>query len=317
MNTILIAGAGQLGSRHLQGVKTSKNELDIWVYDLSEESLKIAEERYNQVESEVEKTAHFVTSLETVPSEIDIVIVASGSKPRATIVKNILASKNVKFMVLEKFLFTRLPEYEEIGALLKEKNVKTWVNCPRRMWDGYNIIDLHIDKSLPLSFSYEDTDWGLCCNTVHYVDIFMKLCGCKDIETNIENVIPEVFESKRPGYVELNGTEIFTTSNNSQLTLTCTSDTIIDPKVVIKNGDNVIMYNEGEGKVVINNNTVTVKVHYQSGLSGILVDELLTSGTCRLSTYEESSKYHIAYLSVIAPFINKIKGWTSDSCPIT
>lgn len=34
MKTILIAGAGQLGSRHLQGAKMSRNELDIWVYDL-------------------------------------------------------------------------------------------------------------------------------------------------------------------------------------------------------------------------------------------------------------------------------------------
>ena len=317
MKTILIAGAGQLGSRHLQGIKTSKNELDIWVYDLSEESLKVAEMRYNQVESEVGKTAHFVTLLENVPSQIDIVIVASGSKPRATIVKDILASKNVTFMVLEKFLFTRLSEYEEIGALLKEKNVKTWVNCPRRMWEGYNLIEQYIDKSYPVIFSYEDSDWGLCCNTVHYVDIFMKLCGCNDIEVNIDNLIPDVIDSKRLGYVELNGTEIFTTLNNSKLTLTCTSEIVIDPKVVITNGDNVIMYKEGEGKVMVNGILVNVKVHYQSGLSGILVDELLTSGTCRLSTYEESSKYHIAYLCVVAPFINKIKGWTSDSCPIT
>lgn len=89
MKTILIAGAGQLGSRHLQGVKTSKHQLDIWVYDLSEESLKVAEERYNQVESD-NKTAHFVTSIDLVPAEIDIVIVASSSKPRAAIIKSIL-----------------------------------------------------------------------------------------------------------------------------------------------------------------------------------------------------------------------------------
>lgn len=316
MNTVLIAGAGQLGSRHLQGVKTSKHELDIWVYDLSEESLKIAEERYNQVESE-NKMVHFVTSLEFVPENLDVVIVASGSKPRAIIVKQILASKNVKYMVLEKFLFTRLAEYEEIDNLLKEKRVETWVNCPRRMWEGYNLIEKYIDKSLPVVFSYEDTDWGLCCNTVHYIDIFMKLCGCKDIKVSIDKVIPDVFDSKRPGYVELNGTELFTTPNKSKLTLTCTSDTVIDPKVIIRNGDNVIMYNEGEGKVIINGNPVNVKVHYQSGLSGLLVDELLSTGSCRLSTYEESSRYHMDYLRVIAPFINKIKGWASDSCPIT
>lgn len=316
MNTILIAGAGQLGSRHLQGVKTSKNELDIWVYDLSEESLNVAEERYNQVESD-NKTAHFVTSLEAIPTEIDVVIVASGSKPRATIVKSILSQKHVKYMVLEKFLFSRLSEYEEIGTLLNENNVKTWVNCPRRMWDGYNLIEQYIEKKSPVNISYEDTNWGLCCNTVHYIDIFMKLCGCSTFNVDISGLIPEVLDSKRPGYVELNGTELFTTPNKSKLTLTCTSDTVIDPKVIIRNGDNVIMYNEGEGKVMINGNPVNVKVHYQSGLSGLLVDELLSTGTCRLSTYEESSRYHMDYLRVIAPFINKIKGWTSDSCPIT
>ena len=172
MKTILIAGAGQLGSRHLQGVKTSENELDIWVYDLSRESLKVAEERYNQVESE-NKTAHFVDSLEDVPNNIDVLIVASSSKPRAIIVKQVLASKKVKYMVLEKFLFTRMSEYEEIKQLIDEKGVKTWVNCPRRMWDGYSLISQYIDSTKPVSFDYEDTDWGLCCNTVHYIDIFM------------------------------------------------------------------------------------------------------------------------------------------------
>ena len=316
MKTILIAGAGQLGSRHLQGVKTSINKLDIWVYDLSEESLKVAEERYNQVESD-NKTAHFVTSIDLVPAEIDIVIVASGSKPRAAIIKSILTQKQVKYMILEKFLFPRLSEYEEIDALLNENNVKTWVNCPRRMWDGYNLIEQFIDKNLPVNISYKDTEWGLCCNTVHYLDIFMKLCGCTTCSVDISGLIPEVLDSKRAGYVELYGTEVFTTPNKSQLTLTCTTEKTMNPKVVIKNGDNLITYNEGEGEISINDKSRDVKVHYQSGLTGVLVDELLSKGNCRLSSYKESATYHKTYLQAVGPFINKIKGWTSDSCPIT
>ena len=78
MKTILIAGAGQLGSRHLQGVKTSNLDLDIWVFDISEESLKVAEERYNQVESKTNKTVHYIKSLREVPFYIDVVIVASS-----------------------------------------------------------------------------------------------------------------------------------------------------------------------------------------------------------------------------------------------
>lgn len=316
MNTILIAGAGQLGSRHLQGVKTSKHELDIWVYDLSDESLKVAEERYNQIESE-NKTAHFVTSIDSVPTELDVVIVASSSKPRYAIVTQLLAKHTVKFMVLEKFLFPKLSDYIEIAQLFKEKNVATWVNCPRRMWDGYAFIDSVIDHTKPLEYIYEGGEWGMCCNTIHFVDIFMKLNGQDKFEVNIDNLVQEVVDSKRAGYVEIHGTEIFSSEDGSKLTLTSVVDYDGEPHPIIKNGENIIEYYEGKGEIYVNGKKKVVPVHYQSGLSGILVDELLDKGNCRLATYEQSAFYHVAYLNRIAPFINKIKGWTSDSCPIT
>lgn len=316
MKTILIAGAGQLGSRHLQGVKTSKYELDIWVYDLSDESLKVAEERYNQVDSN-NKSVHFVNTLEVVPSEIDVVIVASSSKPRAAIVSAILASKAVKYMVLEKFLFPRLSEYEEIGSLIKQKQVKTWVNCPRRMWKGYEIIKQMIDKSKPIECLYEGGEWGMCCNTIHFVDAFMYLNGMNHFSVNLNGLIQEVVDSKRAGYVEVHGTEVFTTANGSVLKLTSLPDYKGESHLVIRNGNTAIEYNEGKGLITFNGERITVSVHYQSGLSGILVDELIETGMCRLASYDQSASYHIAYLSEITPFINRIKGWKSDSCPIT
>ena len=106
-------------------------------------------------------------------------------------------------------------------------------------------------------------------------------------------------------------------TNSDQSRMPALMKAVEDAKVVIKNGSNTILYYEGTGKVFINGEEHDVKVHYQSGLSGILVDELLEKGTCRLATYAESSYYHKTYLSTIAPFINKIKGWTSDACPIT
>lgn len=314
--TILIAGTGQLGSRHLQGVKTSKFELDIWVYDLCDESLKVAEERYNQVVSD-NKTAHFVKSLEFVPTDLDVVIVASSSKPRATIVSAILSSHHVKYLILEKFLFPKLSDYTTIEALLKEKGVETWVNCPRRMWDGYAYIQTLIDKSKPVEYIYEGGEWGMCCNTIHFIDIFMSLNGENSFEVNLNELEQEIVDSKRPGYVEIHGTEIFTTSKGSVLKLISDSSFEGVSKSVIKNCDTTIEYCEGKGEIIVNGEFIQFPVHYQSGLSGILIDELLETGMCRLATYEESSSYHVAYLSKIAPFINKIKGWTSESCPIT
>lgn len=317
MKTILIAGAGQLGSRHLQGVKTSHHELDIWIYDLSEESLKVAEERYNQVEAKAVKTAHFVTSLDKVPFELDVVIVASSSKPRYTIVTQLLASHCVKYMVLEKFLFPRLSDYDEIASLLKEKDVNTWVNCPRRMWNGYAYIKSLIDSTKPVEYSFEGGEWGMCCNTIHFADIFMFLNGEDIFDLNLDNLIQEVVDSKRTGYVEIHGTEEFITANGSYLKLTSLSEYEGVSRSIIKNGNNTIEYFEGKGEIVINGVTKTVPIHYQSELSGVLVDELIETGNCNLATYDQSSSYHVAYLSRVAPFINKLKGWTSDSCPIT
>lgn len=316
MKTILIAGAGQLGSRHLQGVKTSRYQLDIWVYDLSNESLKVAEERYNQIESQ-NKTVHFVTSLDLVPPKLDVVIVATGSKPRAAIIKQILASKTVKYMVLEKFLFPRLAEYQEIEELIKVKGVRTWVNCPRRMWDGYALIKQMIDSSKPVEYIYEGGEWGMCCNTIHFIDIFMFLNGDNSFDISIEGLLPEVVDSKRIGYIELYGTEIVTTKNCSILRLSSSSSFVGETHSIIKNDGNIFDYYEGKGILFVNGSSKEVPMHYQSGLSGLLIDQLIDTGSCILSTYSESSTYHIAYLSKIISFVNKIKGWTSDSCPIT
>jgi hypothetical protein len=317
MNNILIAGAGQLGSRHLQGVKTSKYEMDIWVYDLSLDSLKIAEDRYKQVESPNKKDVHFVTNLNDVPKNLDIAIVASSSKPRYSIVTQLLASHNVKYMILEKFLFPRLSDYVEIGKLLIEKGVKTWVNCPRRMWDGYNYIKSIINGKQPIEYTFAGGEWGMCCNTIHFIDIFMMLNGEDSFIVDLNNLDKEVVDSKRPGYVEVHGTELFYTNNGSKLSLSSTKSFDGIPHVVISNDGNLIEYFEGTGEIKINGFPKKVNVHYQSGLTGILIDELLDTGSCRLASYAQSSKYHVAYLSQIAPFINKIKGWTSDSCPIT
>ena len=317
MYTILIVGAGQLGSRHLQGAKTSHNELDIWVYDLSEESLTIAKERYNQVISQTAKLVHYVQSLDFVPKEIDVTIVATSSKPRYDIVKQILTHHEVKYLVLEKFLFPRLSDYDEIQKLIEEKNVKTYVNCPRRMYESYHIAKDYIDSSQPIRMFFKGKDWGLCCNSIHFIDIFMYLSKSLDYDLNTDNIIPEVVDSKRNGYVELRGTEIITSENGSTLELLSTTDYEGDGSVVILSGSNKISIQESKGIIFVNDKSMRFNVLFQSSLSGVFVDNLLDNDICSLTPYYESAKYHKKYLEKILPLINKLRGWTSDSCPIT
>ena len=317
MKTILIVGAGQLGSRHLQGVKLSANELDIWVYDLSRDSLKIAEERYNQIKSPNFKSVHFVNDFKNIPVCIDVAIIATSSKPRYCIVKELLYSHNIKFMVLEKFLFPRINDYEEIGFLLEQNGTRAFVNCTRRMFAVYSIIKENIDFTKPIVMEYRGKDWGLCCNSIHMIDIFMMLTNENDFDINIEELIPEVIDSKRSGYVELRGLINITTAKQNKLVLSSTIDFDEVPLIKIKNNDREIILNESTGELLIEKKRYCYPLAYQSAVSGIVVDSLLTLGTCPLTPYHTSANYHKLFLKTIASFINKLKGWTSDSCPIT
>lgn len=48
MYKIAVIGAGQVGSRHLQGFKLSKLKLDIWVVDNNSTSFQIVQQRYEE-----------------------------------------------------------------------------------------------------------------------------------------------------------------------------------------------------------------------------------------------------------------------------
>ncbi len=317
MKTVAIIGAGQLGSRHLQGLKTAKAEMDIWVMDASPESLNVAKERYDVVQSPSSKTIHFVDRLDCLPAQLDLVIIATGSKPRATIVKSLLAHSKVTYLILEKFLFTKLIEYDEIEELLIKENVKCWVNCPRRMWESYSQIKKMIDPSLPVIMEKKGKDWGMCCNSVHYIDIWQYLGGDCAFTVDLSSVEPAVIESKRKGYIELYGEERFTSEKRDELVLASYSEYNGTSCVTIKNGNKIIVFDEATGNWSINEEHYSVKTPFQSILTGQLADEIFETGKCKLSLYAESINYHKPYLKIIMEFVNKLQGIKSDSCPIT
>lgn len=317
MTRVSIIGAGQLGSRHLQGLKTSLNEMEIWVIDASEYSLKVAKERCEQVEAKTNKIVHYSNTIDNLPEQLDLVVIATGSKPRASIIKTLLAHSAVKYLVLEKFLFIRLNDYEDIAALLVEKGVKCWVNCPRRMWPVYQKIKRLIKPNEPVIIEKNGKDWGMCCNSVHFIDMWMYLAEDSPIVVNMDGILPEVHDSKRSGYIELFGKEQFDTINGDKLYLGCYAEYSGGSSVTIKNAGNTIFVDELTGAWSFNGDEHVDKTPYQSSLTGVLADELLDTGECRLSPYHLSSQYHKPYLKAVMQLVNKLQGCDSDSCPIT
>jgi threonine dehydrogenase-like Zn-dependent dehydrogenase len=110
MHRILIIGAGQLGSRHLQALSSVANPLTIDVIDPNGDSLAIAKERFEAMPNNHSHSIQYHTEI---PGHltVDIAIIASGAKVRRKIIEQLLASNSVKYFILEKILFSSREDY--------------------------------------------------------------------------------------------------------------------------------------------------------------------------------------------------------------
>jgi hypothetical protein len=63
--------------------------------------------------------------------------------------------------------------------------------------------------------------------------------------------------------------------------------------------------------------TVPIRVPYQSDLTNLVAEALLTEGACGLTDYSESARLHRAYLAAFLQHLERVTGSTQDVCPIT
>lgn len=318
MYNVAIIGAGQLGSRHLQGLKCAASPLSITVIDSNEDALKVAKERYESISAVGEKSVKFSKDMGSLPQELDLVVIATSSTPRAAIVKSLLNHSIVKNLILEKVLFPKLKEYDEVDALLKAKGVRCWVNCPRRMFGSYQIIKDSFTPSAPIQMEYIGKSWGLCCNAMHFIDIFMYLTSEKSCSVDASGIEPIILNSKRDGYIEMNGTLFITTPKGNTLKLTSTEASEGCGYVDIKNGvGKYFALDEIHGELTVSGKTVKVNTPYQSQMTGTLADMVLNTGFCPLTPYGESAEFHRIFIKEMLSAYNKITQQESDTLPIT
>ena len=124
MKNIAIIGAGQLGSRHLQALVHVQKKINIQVVDSSEDSLKTAEMRFNEVSENFKGTISFHTNISFLEKKLDVVIVATNSKVRRSVVDQLVNHSKIEYLILEKFLFINEQDYFYTEKLFAEKNIK-------------------------------------------------------------------------------------------------------------------------------------------------------------------------------------------------
>ena len=323
MKTSLIIGAGQLGSRHLQGLVKYLSQLAIYVLDPSSDSLKIAQEREKEITHKHEII--YTQSWEMLPSFFDIVIIATNANIRESVINKLLENHKVRFLILEKVLFQELGAYQRVQDLLVKHSVITYVNHPRRMFESYKNIKLKIETNSQSIYSVVGGNWGLGCNALHFLDLFVFLSGKKLQDINVNSIEDELLESSRKGFAEFTGTLTGHLTDGSFFNITSLKGESSAMSVTIFNNVQRLIIQEGgtpnifelEKKNLFSCKNDIFKVQHQSELTTNIVAALLDNHSCLLPSYDEARHTHEIFIKAMLGKYNKITELKSNMLPIT
>ena len=323
MNRIVLIGAGQLGSRHLQGLAKCKLPISIEVVEKSNSAINTAKERFEEIKNTFSKIdIKFFNDLSHLSNNIDLAIVATNSNVRFQITKKLILTKKVKNLILEKVLFQDPKNYVEFDKLIKIHKINCWVNHSRRMFPFYSLLKKRLLNCKNISFNYFGGNWGLACNSLHLIDICIFLTNHTDFRLDLSFVEKQILNSKRDGFIEFNGTlngilgNHFFSFSSLDFTSKCyfTIDTK-DEKIIIDEESNhcEIINKSTNEKTIIDKKIV----YFQSELSNLFCESILKNKGCPLPTYSESMKSHQIFIKDFINIISQITNKKTKVCPIT
>lgn len=323
---IAIIGVGQIGSRHLQALALLSCPVSIYLVDPSEASLATAVERFGQVKGLVKpENVHTLLDIEQLPGSIDIAIIASSAQIRRALVDTLLSAKQVRYLILEKFLFQKPEDFDHIGDLIAGKNIPTWVNCPRRVVAFYKKLKQDIGPSQRVAFSVAGSQIGIGCNGIHYLDLMSFLTGELNFTLSPDGLDAGIKESKRPGFIEFTGSLQGFSANGSSFHLTSFAGGSTPTLLTIASEVFTCVIREGEGKAWFSEHKNNwqweeraCSIPFQSQITHLLVEEILQTGTSQLTTYEDSKLLHLSILKALTAHAQSLPSISGDQlCPIT
>jgi len=326
MTNILLIGAGQIGSRHLQSLALLDIPLRIDVVDLSETSRNVAQARFEEIKnSNQQASLHYFESIALVENNTyDVALITTDSKPRRAILEELLPKVKIKYLVLEKFLFPRVEDYAVIGDLIDKHGIKAYVNTARRLYKHYQDISNFFVNEAHIHFRVSGSDWGLGCNGIHFVDLFAMLSGSENLQLSTQQVDNTILDSKRRGYIEFTGTLTGVDDRNNSIEITSYYGGTTPVQVEISSKSHRVVVNEKTCEMLISSESTgwatqmsSFKPQFQSELTHIVVKDLIEKGTCQLPTYTESAHLHLVFLNAFLEFINRHSEEKTNICPIT
>jgi predicted dehydrogenase len=316
-NLVLI-GAGELGSRHLQSMAGLPGCcIDVVEPDVM--SVEKARQRLAQVQVNAAQI-RFFHSIEQLSLQYDLALIATGAAVRFELSQELLRRAKVRYLLLEKVLFQRPEHYVQMQILLEQYQVQAYVNCPRRCYPLYQQLKTGV-ASTPLVMQIQGNLWGMACNSIHFIDLVSFLTS-ESLQSVDTSQLGQSLQSKRAGYLEVSGRLHCVFSQGSELILRCTVDEQepISVSIEYRSADGRFDIDEAKGTVHKTGDAEplfrNMPMLYQSQLTATVVIDLLGSGRCCLTPFAESSALHLPLIHSLLAYFRQ-ESAQLQHCPIT
>lgn len=313
---VLIAGAGQLGSRYLQGLSAIAVSLEIWVYDISQTSLQTASLRWNEVVGSSFHKVYFINKQQDLPDYFSLAIIATTADIRASLIEDLTKKIHVDYWVLEKVLGQNVDDLKKIELNIKNP-LNVWVNTPRYQWGLYESIrNLYTGAEVLRAYINDFT--GIASNSIHFIDFYCRW-GAKKIQNIDTRYLDATWRvSKRKNFYEVDGMLIVNYFDGSRLILDTQAHNSNNGWHLSIDGENWII-NESNGVALSDmGRSVSGSTPLQSQLTGPMVEKILSGGAPpNLPTLAESSYQHHFFLSALLNHWNSSMPIKSERLSIT
>ena len=314
---ILIVGLGGMGVNYFRAFDKFYN-----VYGLDKKK------RVDEIDSKNILTGKIFYNFNTLPKKFDLIIIATTSNIRFSIFRNILKKIKFNHLIFEKILFNSLSQYSKALKLINNRNLNLYVNCTNRMYSYVDFIKRKIKSEDIKKISMTGNNWGLCCNYIHYIDLFLFILGKKKFDAFSSKLSNQILESRRKNFFELYG-ELKFKVGDKIISIKCNkskSKSISYKLNIDLNKNKKIIIDEINNKLIFKDKNISkkikLKIPYTSDVILKFYNNISKKNKIKknkkLVSFEDSIHLHVPVLKSFNQKFKKL-GIIKDNnlCPIT
>lgn len=312
----LVVGFGNIGCRHVQSLLELDYVYKVLIIEPNKDVFNANLKRINASES-LSRIEH-LQDVYSISGEVDFAVIATSAQPRLEIMRKLIVY-GIKHILLEKVVFQSETQFNEAIRLVEDSMVNVKCNFVNRYYKNYYRIKSTIKKDSRVVMTVSGGDFGLACNSLHYVDLFsflvserLDLVDYKLVENNTPNRRGDI-------YKEVVGTMLWKCElSDSILMINSDPNRIGGVEIVITIGSTVHLLNEQvlshwciePDKELMNSE---FEIRGSSKLTSIIMDDMM-NGKCWLPSLRETKMIHVPLFKAVN---STLKLAENELCPIT